>query len=111
MKSFGSENVLDANARRILDAIESTIAVQESRLQNERRFPIDAMPVGVNEIALYRQRYTEALHSHIDSLQLIVRMIEIGGDAVAGAWADATLETDDNGSHPRSSHPRPDGDR
>lgn len=105
--------MLDESARRIVERLESEVREYERELREQYAFPLDSLPVSVQQIATYRNLYFHTLRQLIANTDELRRLLLLGGDEVMDVFCELPdkLPGSDGRRYPRSSHPRPDGDR
>lgn len=100
--------MLDESAKKIVDGIGQHIEDNRRRIRTAHKYPIDRLPVNVNEIAHYRGAYLAALDAHNETLGAVQRLLAAGGNDTVTLWAQVY---DDDGCDSGIRAERPDGDR
>ena len=105
--------ILDENAQGSLEAVECELAAYERELREQAGFPLDSLPVSVNQVAIYRNLYLHTLRQLINRTDLLRRLMVVGGNPIFDVMCDlnSKLPCEDGRRYPRVRSPGEDGGR
>lgn len=105
--------MLDESARKIVERLEAEVREYERELREQYAFPLDSLPVSVQQIATYRNLYFHTLRQLIANTDELRRLLVHGGNEVLDAFCELPekMPSADGRRYPGSSDSGEDGDR
>lgn len=101
--------MLDESDKRVINDVLGLVAYNNGIIKRTHDYPIDGMPVSVQEIAYYRNALLAALKDHNETCGRVERLLTAGGKEVIDLWCEVYNTEEVDGCDSGICAPRPDG--